>query len=292
MIETRLLHYFLAVAREQSITRAAETLHISQPTLSKQMMDLENQLGKPLFVRGRKRILLTEEGAFLRSKAQEMMNLMEKTESSFRSDEDTFAGDIWFGCGETPIMSSIAKIFRELQTEYPGLKFHLYSGDTASVLEQLDKGLLDMGLLAGIPDSEKYRHIPLRQTSRLGLLIPQSSPLAQKPYITSKEILQLPLIISHQIGAVQLRDWFGQDADKLNVVATYNLLYNASFLVQQGMGYCLCLENSIQTESALTFRPLTPEISIPYYLVIKKYQFLSKSANLLLEEILHRFGSE
>lgn len=291
MIETRLLQYFLAVAREQNITRAAESLHIAQPTLSKQMMELEQQLGKPLFIRGKKKITLTDEGAYFRSRAQEMLDLMAKTESMFRSDEDTVAGDIWFGCGETPIMGCITQIFHDLQTEYPGLKFHIFSGDADSVLEKLDKGLLDMGLMLGAASPEKYRRIPLNLANRFGLLMPGDAPLASRETIPVELLRSLPLIVSQQTVSDQLfREWIGPDYDNLNIIATYNLIYNATFMVEQGMGYGLCLENLVNTEGKrnLTFRPMEPELSVNASLVVKKYQVLSRSAQLLLDEIIHR----
>ena len=291
MIETRLLQYFLAVAREQNITRAAESLHIAQPTLSKQMMELEQQLGKPLFIRGKKKITLTDEGAYFRSRAQEMLDLMAKTESMFRSDEDTVAGDIWFGCGETPIMGCITQIFHDLQTEYPGLKFHIFSGDADSVLEKLDKGLLDMGLMLGAASPEKYRRIPLNLANRFGLLMPGDAPLASRETIPVELLRSLPLIVSQQTVSDQLfREWIGSDYDKLNIIATYNLIYNATFMVEQGMGYGLCLENLVNTEGKrnLTFRPMEPELSVNASLVVKKYQVLSRSAQLLLDEIIRR----
>lgn len=291
MIETRLLQYFLAVAREQNITRAAESLHIAQPTLSKQMMELEQQLGKPLFIRGKKKITLTDEGAYFRSRAQEMLDLMAKTESMFRSDEDTVAGDIWFGCGETPIMGCITQIFHDLQTEYPGLKFHIFSGDADSVLEKLDKGLLDMGLMLGAASPEKYRRIPLNLANRFGLLMPGDAPLASRETIPVELLRSLPLIVSQQTVSDQLfREWIGPDYDNLNIIATYNLIYNATFMVEQGMGYGLCLENLVNTEGKrnLTFRPMEPELSVNASLVVKKYQVLSRSAQLLLDEIIRR----
>lgn len=291
MIETRLLQYFLAVAREQNITRAAESLHISQPTLSKQMMELEEKLGKPLFVRSKKRITLTDEGAYFRSRAQEMMDLMVKTESMFRSDEDTIAGDIWFGCGETPIMDSITRIFRELKAEHSGIKFHIFSGDANSLLEQLDKGLLDMGLMLGRQNQDKYRQIPLNMESRFGLLMTKDSPLASMDVIPLERLQSLPLIVSQQtVVTQQLREWLGREPEDLNIIATYNLIYNATFMVEQGMGYGLCLEKLVNTEGRrnLTFRPIGPELTVNAYLTVKKYQVLSRSAQLLLDEIIQR----
>lgn len=291
MIETRLFQYFLAVAREQNFTRAAQSLHIAQPTLSKQMMELEQQLGKPLFVRGKKKITLTDEGAFFRSRAQEMLDLMAKTESMFHSDEDTVSGDIWFGCGETPIMGCITPVFHDLQAEYPGLRFHIFSGDADSVLEKLDKGLLDMGLMLGAAELDKYRRIPLNLTNRFGLLMPKDSPLAERECIPIDLLPSLPLIVSQQtVSAQLLRQWLEQDFDRLNIIATYNLIYNATFMVEQGMGYGLCLENLVNTEGRrnLTFRPLEPELSVDAFLVVKKYQVLSRSAQLLLRELTRR----
>lgn len=295
MIETRLLQYFLAVAREQNITRAAQSLHIAQPTLSKQMMDLEEHLGKPLFVRGKKKITLTDEGAYFRSRAQEMMDLMEKTESIFRSDEDTVAGDIWFGCGETPLMGYITQVFHDLQAEHPGLIFHIFSGDSESVLEKLDKGLLDMGLMLGHANLEKYRQIPLNLTNRFGLLMPKDSPLAAMSSVPISLLPSLPLIVSQQsVSDMLLRDWLGSDYERLNILATYNLIYNATFMVEQGMGYALCLENLVNTEGRrnLTFRSLEPEMAVDAYLVVKKYQVLSRTAQLLLNEITAKASND
>lgn len=144
MIETRLLHYFLAVAREQNFTKAAEILHISQPTLSKQMMDLEAQLDKQLFIRGHRKITLTDEGIFLRARAQEIMELMNKTESTFQHNSHYIAGDIYLGCGKTYVMDYITNILNDIHSMHPDIKYHIYSGDSEAILERLDQGLLDM----------------------------------------------------------------------------------------------------------------------------------------------------
>lgn len=291
MLETRLLHYFLSVAREQSFTKAAQELHISQPTLSKQMMDLEEQLGKKLFIRGKKKVTLTDDGAYFRSRAREMLDLMEKTESFFRREEDTIAGDFWFGCGETPIMDLITQVFHDLQAEYPGLRFHIYSGDSDSILEKLDKGLLDMGLMLGTSEHEKYRYISLNQKNRFGVLMRKDSPLAELPSVSVEHLAHLPLIISQQTaGEKSLRSWFGREYEHLNIIATYNLIYNATFMAEQGMGYAICLENLVNTEGIrnLTFRPIEPQLAEPAYLVIKKYRILSNTAQIILNEIIRR----
>lgn len=285
MIETRLLYYFLAIAREQSITKAAETLHVTQPTLSKQMMELEAQLGKQLLIRGKKKITLTEEGAFLRAQAQEMVNLMEKTESAFRADEEIIGGDIYIGCGETPAMEFITELFKEIQTDYPGIHFHIYSGDADAVLERLDKGLLDAGLLLGPMQQEKYDYINIFKSDIYGLLMPRDCSLAERQTVSVADLYNIPLIFSAQTYAGHQRlEWFGVDYDSLNIVATYNLIYNATFMVEQGMGYAFCLGNLVSTDGNrnLAFRPFSPDLKIDLFIVTKKYQTFSPAAKIFL----------
>ena len=285
MIETRLLYYFLAIAREQSITKAAETLHVTQPTLSKQMMELEAQLGKQLLIRGKKKITLTEEGAFLRAQAQEMINLMEKTESAFKADEEIIGGDIYIGCGETPAMEVITELFKGIQTDYPGIHFHIYSGDADAVLERLDKGLLDAGLLLGPMQQEKYDYINIFKSDIYGLLMPRDCSLAEKQTVSVADLYNIPLIFSAQTYAGHQRlEWFGVDYDSLNIVATYNLIYNATFMVEQGMGYAFCLGNLVSTDGNrnLAFRPFSPDLKIDLFIVTKKYQTFSPAAKIFL----------
>lgn len=287
MIETRHLYYFLAVAREQNITRAAETLHLTQPTLSKQLMDLESRLGKQLFIRGKRKITLTDEGAFLRNKAQEMLDLMEKTEAAFNEPDTAIGGDIYLGCGETAAMEHIADIFKEIQTEYPEINFHTYSADADSVLERLDKGLLDIGLLLGPIRQEKYDYINIHKKDTFGLLMTKDSPLAKQELISVEQIKDLPLIFAQQtFSGHQQLDWLGFDYSSLNVVATYNLIYNATFMVEKGIGYALCLSNLVNTAGRnLTFRPIVPELSVDLYIVTKKYETFSPAVKLFIERI-------
>ena len=288
MIETRHLYYFLAVAREQNITRAAETLHITQPTLSKQLMDLERQLGKQLLIRGKRNVALTEDGAYLRGKAQEMIDLMEKTEASFSDDDKIISGDIYLGCGETSVMEHITEIFKQIQTEYPDIHFHIHSGDADGVLERLDKGLLDIGLLLGPMRREKYDYINIHQKDTFGLLMPRDCPLAKHEFLTIEQIKNLPLIFANQtfLGHQDL-EWFGTDYSSMNVVATYNLIYNATFMVEKGIGYALCLANLVNTEGSrnLAFRPIIPEMAVNLYIVTKKYETFSPSVKLFINKI-------
>ena len=291
MIETRLLNYFLAVAREQSITKAADSLHIAQPTLSKQMMELEDQLGKPLLIRGKKKITLTEEGAFLRSQAQEIMSLIDKTESAFSTEEEMIAGDVYLGCGETPIMAFITDIFKEIQQDYPQIRFHIYSGDAESVLVRLNQGTLDLCLLIGALHQESYNYINLEMHDTFGILMPQNCELAKKETVTFEDIEGLPLIFPNQAytGHENL-GWFGTKYQSLNIVATYTLIYNATFMVEQGMGYAFCLNNLVDITGSrdLTFRPFSPEIKVDSYIATKKYQVLSPAVKLFIDRLNKR----
>ena len=242
MIETRLLRYFLAVAREQNITRAAETLYVTQSTLSKQMMDLEKQLGKKLFVRGKRKLFLTEEGEFLRGRAQEILNLIENTEDAFQTGAERIRGHITIGCGETIAMDEIARLLAEFHRLHPDVQLHTHSGDADMILERLDKGLVDMGLLLGPIRQEKYEYLNLHKKDIYGLLMPSDCDLAQQKAINIDQLKALPLILSEQtFSGHQDLEWFGADYSVLNVAATYNLIYNATFLVEHGIGYALCL---------------------------------------------------
>lgn len=287
MIETRLLQYFLAVARELNITKAAEALYIAQPTLSKQMMELERQLGKQLFIRGKRKLTLTEEGNFLRGRAQEIIELMDNTEAAFHTEETMLSGHITIGCGETVAMDWIAGLLADFHSRYPDVQLHTHSGDADIVLDRLDKGLVDMGLLLGPIRQEKYDYLNLRQKDIYGLLMPEDCELAHQESINIDQLKSLPMIMSQQtFSGHQELEWFGSDYSVMNVVATYNLIYNATFLVERGVGYALCLDRLVNTRGRnLTFRPITPELSVDLYIVTKKYQTLSPAAKLFLKQI-------
>lgn len=285
MIESRLLHYFLAVAREESITRAAESLFITQSTLSKQMMELERQIGKKLFERGNRHITLTQEGEYLRDRAQEILTLMEKTESALRAEEQDLSGDITIACGETIVMDQFARLFAAFHEKYPKVRFHIQSGDADAVMEKLDKGLADMGLLLGPIRKEKYAYLNLHRKDRFGLLIPEDCALAAQEVVNIDQLKALPLIMAEQtFSGHQDLEWFGTDESVLPVVATYNLITNATFLVERGIGYALCLDRLVNTEGRnLTFRPIVPELSVDLFVVTKKYQTFSPAVRVFLE---------
>ncbi len=294
MIETRLLQYFLAVAEEQSITKAAEYLHISQPTLSKQMMDLEEALGRQLLVRGRKKITLTEEGTFLRGRAQEIISLMDKTESAFRENEQSISGDVYIGCGEHRSTFTIMQIIRTIQEEYPDIRFHFFSSNADAIIERLDKGLLDIGFLLEpeITPRYDYKKFPLREA--WGILMRKDSPLADVETISFAMLADLPLIMPSQTSnRGRMKAYFTEANVNPHVVSTYNLIYNAGLMVEAGIGYALCIDELINTAGShpLTFRPLSPELYSDVYLFTKKYQVFSKAAKLFLSRLEANIGS-
>lgn len=280
-MELRVLRYFLAVAQEESISGAAEYLHLTQPTLSRQLMDLENELGKKLFIRGSRKVSLTEDGILLRKRASEIVELVEKTESEFWGTEEAIAGDIYIGGGESDAMRLIARTARELQLSHPNIHYHLFSGNAHDVCERLDRGCLDFGILLDPGDLKRYDYISLPVTDVWGVLMRKDSPMAEKEALHPEDLLDKPLLLSRQsMGRDKLSTWFGQAYTSLNVTATYNLIYNASLMVEEGLGYALALDRLVNTsgDSQLCFRPLEPRLEVQLYVVWKKFQIFSKAA--------------
>ena len=197
-MEIRVLKYFLAVAREGSITGAANSLHLTQPTLTRQLQDLEKELKQKLLVRGKHKVTLTPEGMILRKRAEEIVDMVEKTEAEFLSLNETISGDIYIGGGESDCMKHIAGIIKEIQEDYPQIKFHIFSGNAEDVTEKLDKGLLDFGVLIQPVDLSKYDNMPLPDKDVWGVIMRKDSPLAQKDYIELDDLKNLPLINSRQ----------------------------------------------------------------------------------------------
>lgn len=291
-MDIRVLQYFLAVAREESITRAAETLHMTQPPLSRQLKDLENEVGKQLLIRGSKKVTLTEDGMLLRKRAEEMIALMEKTKSELSSSDENINGEIYMGSGETEAVSTIAKVAKNLQKEHPLIRYHIYSGDAEHIVERLDKGLIDFGLLVEPFDNSKYDFIRLPVKDTWGVLMRKDSPLAEKESICAEDLWDKPLIISHQTTiSNEMISWLRKDISQLNIVATYDLLYNASRFVKMGFGYVIALDKLINTsgDSNLCFRPLYPASEAGLCIVWKKYQVFSRAADQFLREIQKEF---
>lgn len=287
-MELRVLQYFLAVAREQSISGAAESLYLSQPTLSRQLKELEDELGKKLFIRGNRRITLTEEGMILRKRAEEIMELVKKAEDEISLSDDIIAGDISIGTGETDGIRFLAKTAKMLQEKYPLIHLHIVSGDKSAVTEVLDRGLIDFGLIFGDVDTSKYEYIKLPYKDTWGVLMRKDSPLAKKKTVTAKDLIDKPLILSRQaFQNVEFLEFFPCGQEKLNIVATYNLLFNGSLMVDEGMGYAICFDKIINVsgDSNLCFRPLEPEIKANMSIVWKKYQVLTKATEKFIQKL-------
>lgn len=286
-MEFRVLQYFLAVAREQSLSGAAKSLHLSQPTLSRQLKELEDELGKQLFTRSSRGISLTEEGMLLRERGEEIVRLMKKTEDEI-AFSDEIAGDVYIGAGESDTNRIIGRAAFELRKSYPGIRCHIASGNAVFVLEQLGRGLIDFGLVYGPVDHARYEAIRLPLPDRFGVLMRRDSELADRAYITPEELLDKPLIISAQ---EQQNGWptlsaIAADVSRLNIAATYTLLYNGSLLVEEGLGYAICFDKLINTRgTSLCFRPLRPTLEITAHLIWKKYQLLSKPAQKFLTKL-------
>lgn len=296
-MELRLLEYFLAVAREQNITAAAKALHISQPALSTQLKNMEAELGKKLLIRGVKgsrKVILTEEGMILRKRAEEMLLLMRRTEEEITGFDETIAGNVFIGTGETETVRLFAKVAKKLQQKYPDIRYNISSGNAEHVLEYLDKGLIDFGLLFTEIDSQKYEIIPVPIKDTWGVLMRKDSPLAEKEVICPEDLWDKPLIVSHQKGDdVYLNQWLQREESQLHIVATYNLLFNASLLVDEGLGYALCYDNLINTQgSNLCFRPFSPRLEARGFIVWKKYQVFSKAANIFLQYLRELLESQ
>ena len=287
-MELRILRSFLAVAREQSISGAAKSLHISQPSLSRQIMDLEDKLGTKLFERGNRRITLTEQGRLLRKRAEQIVELVHKTEEELALVDETVSGSVRIGAGETHAFRTLAQSIQELTARYPDVHFHLFSGHAEDVMERLDKGLVDFGVLIEPYDVSKYDYIRLPTLDVWGVLMRRDSPLAALDAIQAEDLWSVPLICSRQaLEGGQLASWLKADYGKLNLVCSYNLLFNASLLVETGVGYALCLDNIVNTtgESNLCFRPLRPVLESHVNLVWKKHQIFSKPSELFLNQI-------
>lgn len=288
-MEFRVLQYFLAVAREQSISGAAASLHLTQPTLSTQLKALEQELGKPLLVRGTpgsRKVTLTEEGRILRKRAEEILSLVQKTESEIALSDRVIAGEVRIGAGETDIIRLLAKAARDLQTTYPAIHYHIYSGNSVFVLEQLDRGLIDFGIIYSPADLSRYECMEMPIRDSFGVLMRRDAPLAEKAYITPEDLWDKPLIVSRQEApdGWPLSAWMKRDVSQLNIVATYNLLFNGSLLVDEGLGYAVCFDKLINTtgDSHLCFRPLKPALESSPRIVWKKYQIFSQAAERFL----------
>lgn len=286
-MEIRILRYFLEIAREESMTRAAHTLHISQPTLSKQMKELEQELGKKLFKRGSTSMKLTDEGILLRRRAEDILDMVDKTTAEFMALDEINGGDVYIGCAESYLIRHLAQVIKEFRQEYPLMQYHLLSGNTENVAERLDRGLLDFAFIVEPPNLSKYNYIEIPGADKWGVVMRKDSPLAEKEKICVEDLYGLPLICSDQAMKVDIPRWCGEKADNLTLSGTLNLVYNGSVFVKEGLGYMLSFDKLSDTgsDSDLCFRSLEPPLETKMYIIWKKYQVFSPIADLLLKAI-------
>ena len=289
-MEIRVLRYFLETAREGNMTRAAERLFISQPTMSKQLKELENELGAKLFIRSNYSIRLTEAGMLLRDRAEDILSLVAKTEAEFKSLEETNSGDIFVGAPESEAMSLFAEAVHTLQKNYPRIRCNIYSGNLSDVCERLDKGLLDFAIVMSYVDLSKYNYLELPMKDTWGILMRKDDPLAGKSSFAASDLDKLPLICSRQWIDQESPRWLGAAAKDMNIVATYNLVFNGSVMVRAGMGYAIVLDKLVNTgeDSDLTFIPLSGVPQTEMYVIWRKYQTFTPIAYLLLQELKTR----
>ena len=287
-MEFRELKYFLAVAKYGNISKAAEELFVTQPNLSRQIQNLEKELGQQLFVRGKRKATLTSAGILLQNRAEEIVSLLNKTKEELTCFDKTIIGTIEIGGGESYVVKLIAQAAYNMQKEYPNIKFRFFSGDTNDVIAKLDEGLLDFGILIAPVDVSKYDSLRLPLVDTWGVWTRKCSPLSTKNSVSPTDLIDKPLIFSkHTYSKNPITDWFGKDYEKLNVVATYNLIYNASLMVEEGMGYAVGLDKLINTsgDSNLCFIPFSPSLTSELYFVWTKYTVLSKAAELFLSKL-------
>lgn len=279
------MKYFLAVAREESISKAADFLYITQPSLTRQIQKMEKEVGQPLFTRGKK-MRLTEAGQLLRRRAEEILSLYEKTERELICPQASIGGDVYIGGGETRAMKYLLDAAQKMREQFPNIKLHIHSGDIADVCEHIDKGLLDFGLVIEPADLSRYESLRLPYCEVWGLLMEKTHPLAAKESISPQDLHGIPLIQSrHSLLRSNVTEWYRSVSEELNVVATYNLIYNAALMTQSGIGCVLSIDGLVNTtgESKLCFRPLTPPVTAHVDVIWKKYQLFSQAAQIFLQ---------
>ena len=278
-MEIRVLRYFLMTAREENITRAAELLHITQPTLSRQLMQLEEELGTKLFERSSHSIRLTEDGMLLRRRAQELVQLADSVEKEFRHSKEEMSGTISIGSGETGSMQELAEIIRDFQEKYPLVQYDLYTATADEIKERLDKGLLDIGLLTEPVDIMKYSFIRMKRKEKWGILVRRDSKLAEKTSIGPSDLLDVPVFLAHRaLMKNEIEGWFGDYYDQVQIAGTYNLINNAAVMVRNHIGVAFCFQLQSQFDD-LTYIPIEPQIETGAVIVWKKAQIVSRTTH-------------
>lgn len=292
-MELKTLKYFVMIVREQNISKAAERLYLTQPTLTKQMQELENELGAKLFERGKRKITLTEDGLFLYKKAQEIIDLETITKNSFQNKDKKINGEISIACGETYAMNYLLQIYKKIHEENPLITISLFSGNDEDVREKLNNGLAEFALFIGLTNLDNYNFIKLPLNETWGLLMNKNSQLAKKETIKSEDLSNLPLLVSRQVyRANELSGWLNKDLSKLNIIGTYNLLYNASLMVKEDSVYAITIDKLLKDDNKVVFKKFEPDLTSNIYFAWKKYQVLSKAGQLFLDELNKKIEKE
>lgn len=286
-MDLRVLKYFLEVAKEENISRAAKKLHVSQPAMSKQLKQLESELGKKLFKRKSFSVELTAEGMLLRRRAEDLIEMELKIKMEFETMDDNVAGDIFIGCAESDSMKYFVRAAKNLQEIYPKICCHLYSGNYEDVYYRLDNGFLDFYITMQSVDVSKYDYLMLPEPDVWGILMRKDDSLSEKKYITREDLKNLPLIVSREGMREEYPKWFREEFKKFNIKATFNLVYNAAIMVKEGFGYMVTIDKLANTSDTgdLCFRPLYPELKSELRFVWKKYQIFSTPAKILLQKM-------
>lgn len=286
-MELRVLEYFLILTEERNISRAAKRLHITQPSLSRQLKNLESELGVTLFVRGSREITLTQSGEYLAEQARQLTSLANKTQANIMQTE-TIAGSIYIGSAEIKAFDRISAVYEQFHSSHPLVQLRLFDGNADEILQQIDNGILDFGIITGPAQKERYEQITLTSQEIWGILVASQHPLAAQKQVTASELAEHPLIVSDQsLVSNQLSDWFGQNVNQLNIVATYNLLSNVAYLVKRNLGIAISFDDIINTTGTnLTFVPLTPSLTASINVVWRSETTMSPAAHAFLQTLL------
>lgn len=291
-MEIRLLHYFLITAREGNITHAAEALHITQPTLSRQLMQLEDELSVKLFIRGKRSITLTEEGTLLRQRAEEIITLVQKTERDFLDHLEFNFGTISIGCTETLAASVLPQLLKQFSKQFPQINYGLFCGDSDEVKERLDKGIIDIGIVREPIDSEKYESVPVSESDYWGVLLPVNDTLAKETNISLKQLSEKPLLLPGRTALLnEIDSWFKSSDVKLHIFATYNTLSTAIILTQNDVGFAVCPKTALALADnrLVTFKPFSPQYSIRGAIIWKRQQIFTNASGKFLNFVKNAY---
>ena len=286
-MEMRTLRYFLEVAREENMSNAAERMHVSQSTISKQLKGLEAELGKKLFIRHSFSIALTEEGMLLRKRAEDLLSMADKITEEFSAMDDIIGGNIYFGCAESYQIRYLARVIQRFKRKYPMFHYHITSGDTEQVTEKLDKGLLDFAIIVEEPDAKKYQILQMPEADRWGVIMPAECDLAKKDAVVFEDLIGLPLFCSEQGWLAELPKWCGERLKELTLEGSFRLSYNGAVFAREGLGYLLTFEYLVDTSesSGLVFRPLVPTLETNMYIIWRKHHAFTPIAERFIQQL-------